>query len=189
MPDTVRKALTGMRPKEFLTKHNPAIAAMLLRRGTTCGEWALREDIPTLAHVAEVYGRDLATAWLKILLSDVENVLGTTAYPETAVEETARNIYANYADWNVANVLQFFGRYKSGEWAERMQHLPGLMRIMAALKVYAKTREEDMRRVLREREEAEGYRQREEWAKRAVSHEEAVGSAEYIKGFEDAKKK
>lgn len=176
-----------MRPKEFLLKHNPAVAAVILRRGTPCGDLALDEAIPTLEQIGSVYGNALPVAWLKVLIEDIDGLLGLTAFPEMAIAETARQIYANYASWNVGNILQFFGRYKAGEWAERVQHIPGMQRIMAALKIYAAIRDADIRRATREREESEMHRQRMEWARRAVSHEEAVGTDEYKRGYEDAK--
>lgn len=187
-PDIVRKTLAGMTPAEFLKKHNPALAAVILRRGTACGELALNEAIPTLGHLAATYGEALPVAWLKVLLLDVENVLGVTAYPEAAVAETARQIYANYTAWNVGNILQFFGRYKAGEWAERLQHIPGMQRIMSALKIYGAIREDDVRRILREREREAACSQREEWRRKAVTHEEAVGTPEYKQGYKDAVK-
>ena len=161
-----------------MTAHSPDLGVALVRRGYTCGQLALNESIPTLANVAEVYGDATAVTWLKVQLDAVDRVLGAKAFGELERFDAARLIAAKYKEMNVANLLQFFTRYKLGEYVEATAHIGGVQKLMTALRLYSITAGDDARRVAREREDLRNYAQRLEWEKRAVSYEE------YLKGKE-----
>jgi hypothetical protein len=157
-----------------MTVHNPDLGTALVRRGYTCGQLALNESIPTLAHVSEVYGNATAVAWLKVQLDAVDRVLGAKAFGELERFDAARLIAAKYRDMNVANLLQFFTRYKLGEYVEDVAHVGGIQKLMTALRLYSITCNDDVRRVAREREDSRNYEQRLEWEKNAISYDEWV---------------
>lgn len=157
-----------------MTVHNPDLGTALVRRGYTCGQLALNESIPTLAHVSEVYGDATAVAWLKVQLDAVDRVLGAKAFGELERFDAARLIAAKYRDMNVANLLQFFTRYKLGEYVEDVAHVGGIQKLMTALRLYSITCNDDARRVAREREDSRNYEQRLEWEKNAISYDEWV---------------
>lgn len=170
--DTARGVLQKWTPAQFLEVHNPDVGTAIVREGYTCGHLALNESVPTLANVAEEYGDATVIAWLRIQLDAVDRVLGAKAMGELERYDAARLIYAKYRDMNVANLLQFFARYRLGEYAEATERIAGVQKILTALKLYNVTCNDDARRLEREREMQKGYEQRLEWEKKAVSYEE-----------------
>ena len=173
----MRDRLQKWAPSEFLARHNPDVGLVMMRRGMTAGELAVNEAIPTLGHVAEQYGDATAVAWLRIQLDAVDVVLGANAFGELARHSAAQLILAKYRDVNVGNLLQFFTRFRCGEYNEAVEHIGGVQKIMTALRLYMITRDDDARRVVRERETERAYREREAWREKAISYEEYLAIA------------
>ena len=174
----MRDELLRWKPSEFLTRHNPDVGLAVIRIGKTSGELALDERIPTLAHVAEIYGEATATAWLKIQLDSIDAVLGVNAFGFMAREEAVKLIMTGYKDVNVGNLLQFFVRYKMGEYNEAVAHFGGVQKLMSALRLYLRTRDDDARRVARERDTERAWQTRLEWERKAISYEEYLKTKE-----------
>ena len=172
MSDTVRRWLAAREPKDFLTAWNPSVGARVVASGQSCGEIARRNDVPTLAAVADVYDEATAIAWLCIEIDSIDITQGAAAYSETARKDAAHLIFAKYADMNVAEFLLFFTRYKLGEFYERVQHTGGVQRLMLALRLYRIQRDDDVRRLEREEVNLKEARERAEWDKKAISYEE-----------------
>lgn len=172
-----------MTPSEFLTQHNPDVGLAIERRGITAGQLALNSAAPTLGHVAEIYGEGTAIVWLKVQLQSVDVVLGANSFSEQALMDGARLLLAKNRDVTVVNLLQFFTRYKAGEYVEKVERVGGMQKILTALRYYTVTMNDDARRVERERREREAYEQRLEWEKKACSYDD------YKKQRENAEEK
>lgn len=172
----MREELERWKPGEFLARHNPDVGLAVVRLGTTSGELALNGRIPTLANVAEVYGAATVKVWLTVQLDSVDAVLGANAFGELAREEAVKLIMTGYKDVDVGNLLQFFARYKMGEYNEAVAHYGGVQKLMSALRLYLRTRDDDARRVARERDNEQAWRERQEREKRVISYEEYVAS-------------
>lgn len=168
----MRAKLEAWEPSEFLKRHNPDVGLVMLKRALTAGELATNPEIPTLAHVAEVYGDATAVVWLRNQLDAVDVVLGANAFGELARHCAAQLIFAKYRDVNVGNLLQFFTRFRCGEYNEAVEYIGGVQKIMTALRLYMITRDDDARRVMRERETERAWREREAWREKAISYEE-----------------
>lgn len=167
-----------MTPGDFLTQHNPDVGFAIERQRITSGQLALNGAAPTLGRVAEAYGEATAILWLKVQLQSVDAVLGANAFSEQALLDGARLILAKSRDVTVVNLLQFFTRYKMGEYVEKVERVGGMQKILLALKYYMITMNDDARRIEREARECKAYEQREEWARRACSYEEYLISKE-----------
>ena len=144
----------------------------MLQTGRTAGEIARREDIPTLAAVADVYDEATAIAWLAIEIDSVDAVQGANSYNDIARMDAARMIFARYSDMNVSELLRFFTQYKLGEFHEKTSHVGGVQRLLLALRLYRINRDDDVRRLEREEVNLAAAREREEWAARAISYDE-----------------
>ena len=168
----MREELERWKPGEFLARHNPDVGLAVVKLGATSGKLALNERIPTLSHVAEVYGLATVKVWLTVQLDSVDAVLGANAFGELAREEAVKLIMTGYKDVNVGNLLQFFARYRVGDYNEAVAHYGGVQKLMTALRLYIKTRDDDARRIARERDTEKAWRERQEWAKRAINYEE-----------------
>lgn len=167
-----------MTPGEFLTRHNPDVGYAIERRGITAGQLALNGAAPTLAHVSGAYGEATALLWLKVQLQSVDAVLGANVFSEQAVQDGARLILAKCRDVTVVNILQFFTRYKMGEYVEKVERVGGMQKILTALKYYLITMGDDARRIEREVCERAAYEQRLEWERKACSYEEYLRTKE-----------
>ena len=172
MSSTVRGWLEAREPRQFMEAYNPAVGARVMMLGQTCGEMALRDDVPTLAAVASVYDEATAVAWLMIQIDSVDVAQGARAFDDLQRKDSARLMLAKYADMNVGEFLLFFGRYKLGEFHEQTEHVGGLQKLMLALRLYRIQRDADIRRIEREEHNLAAAREREEWARKAISYEQ-----------------
>lgn len=176
MNASVKRWLEGHTPAQFLSSYNPDLGAQVLQSGRTSGEIARREDIPTLAAVAQVYDEATALAWLAIEIDAVDATQGASSYNDVARRDAARMIFSRYADLNVSELLRFFTLFKLGEFHEQTSHVGGVQKLLLALRLYRIRRDDDIRRLEREELNLAAAREREEWAAKAISYDEYVKS-------------
>lgn len=168
-----------MTPSGFLTRCNPRAADTIIASGVTAGQLAVNPCNPTLAQVSEVYGDSTPLLWIKVQIDNIDSTQGARYWDETLVQDMARLIYAQYKDMSISNLLQFFARYKLGEYHERVSHIGGAQRLLAALRLYNETMIDDVKRIQREEFFAQQAQQREEWAVKAITYDEyAAGKKE-----------
>lgn len=167
-----------MTPSDFLTRANPRAADSIVASGVTAGQLAINPYIPTLAQVAEIYGESTALLWVKVQIDNIDSTQGARYWDEMVVRDMARLILAQYKDVNISNMLQFFARYKLGEYHERVSHIGGAQRLLAALRLYNDSMIDDVKRVQREEFYAQQAKQREEWAAKAITYEEYASRKE-----------
>jgi hypothetical protein len=161
-----------------LTRCNPRAADGIVASGVTAGQLATNPYIPTLAQAAEIYGESTALLWLKIQIDNIDSTQGARYWDEMVVRDMARLVLAQYKDVNISNMLQFFARYKLGEYHDRVSHIGGAQRLLAALRLYTEALVDDVKRVQREEFYAAQAQQREEWAARAITYEEYAARKE-----------
>lgn len=159
-----------MTPAQFLRLHNTDVGAHIVRRGDSPGSLALNRSIPTLAQVVAEYGEQVALVWLDAQLDAIDRMTSQKSMGEQALREVSRHIMAAYGNMNVGNLLQFFAQYKLGDYARDVEHIAGAQKIMVALARYAKVRDADMSRVIRNYERERAWLRRLEWEKRAISY-------------------
>jgi hypothetical protein len=165
-----------MTPAAFMSSYTADFGAQLVCERYSSGALALDTRIPTVAHIAEFYGNATAVAWLKVAIDSVDNIFGSTANDNQLRTDVAKLILAKYKTMNVCNILQFFTRYKLGEYVEAVKHVSGAEKILTALRMYAITLADDARRLYRERYMERMYAQRLEWANKAISYDEYIKS-------------
>lgn len=171
-----------MTPAGLFSRYNPDLGAVIEQNGMTAGRLAMNAHIPTLAHIAEFYSPSdgvrassaAPIAWLKIQLDNLDAILGCNVFTDQARADAARLIYAKYKDMNLASLLQFFTRYKMGEYVEKVEHVGGIQKVMTALRLYHITMMDDARRIEREQRENAEYKKRLEWEKNAISYDEYI---------------
>lgn len=162
----------GESPDDFFSIYNPAVGARLLSKNLTSGKVAQLERIPTLSEVITHYGHDIAGKWVEVQLLSLDTIQGTTAYTPEARQEATSLILSAYGDMSIADLLNFFTRYKIGEYTQVTQYYGGLQRILIALRHYRVMRDNDLIRLEREAECERDKREREEHAKRCITYSE-----------------
>lgn len=171
-PETSKTTrLLGSSKENFFAKYNPSTTTSLLVKGYTPGSVALLPDIPTLYDVAVHWGKDIAISWIEILLTNIEEKLGSSAsfLPE-AKKDTASLIFSYYRDMNIAEFLLFLGFYKLNKY--RDLYTSGLDRVTCALALYREQRDAELDRLEREAEHRQREQEWEERAKRCITYEE-----------------
>ena len=121
--------------------------------------------------MAKAYSEPVAITWLKIQLDSVDQT-GFASLDEMSRAHLAKMIFAQYGNMNVANLLQFFGRYVLGTFSDDTRGMSGVLKLTTALGVYAKVVEADKARIMRNREIEEMYNQRMEWSRKAITYDE-----------------
>lgn len=156
----------------FLTRCNPRAADSIIASGVTSGELALNPNIPTLADIASVYGTSTAVLWVKIQIDNIDNVGGARAISREVIEAVSRLIFAKYKNLNTSNLLQFFARYKIGDYNDATAYVGGAEKILVALRLYNLSLEDDVRRIMRDEYYAQQAVERERWQAAAITYDQ-----------------
>jgi hypothetical protein len=162
----------GKTPDEFLKLYNPSAGLRLLNKGYRSGEIALMPQMPRLCDIETKYGSALAHKWLEIQLLSLDTIQGSTSFSPEAKIETSQLILSAYGDFNLAELLNFFARYKLGEFTQVTQYYGGLQKILIALRHYRMMRNEDLARLEREEEKQKRDKEREEHDSRCITYDE-----------------
>lgn len=149
-------ALASCSPKTFLERYGAGVGQVLLERGYTIGELALRVDIPTVEDVVQQLGKDTAIDWACLQIYKLEEAgavtLSTDAKDANRLRrETAAMIATLYKAWNLGELSLFFARFLSGEFRDVTRDAYGAMKLYVALKAFVNVRNADARRIERER--------------------------------------
>lgn len=91
---------------------------------------------PALGVVAKAYGQEPAEGWLIIQLNDLAQFAGVKKkLSPRQIEETAQIIMRDYGHYNLAEIMLFLTRYKSGQYGEFFGAVDP-MRILSALNTF-----------------------------------------------------
>jgi hypothetical protein len=73
---------------------------------------------PTLVRLKETYGNDVILSWLMIQINDLSEYTSTKKIDIRQIEELAASILVSYRYMNIAQIMLFFLRFKSGEYGK-----------------------------------------------------------------------
>lgn len=97
-------------------------------------------------------------------------------FHEQSRQEISLLILSAYGDMTIAELLNFFARYKIGEYAQATQYYGGLQKVLIALRHYQQLRNDDLFRL---ECEAEYQRKEKERATRkCITYEEYLKTKE-----------
>ena len=120
----------------------------------------LEDNAPTLADVAKIYGEATALAWLNAQLYSVDTVQGSAAFGDEALRECRQLIFAQYKRVAVIVLSLFFAQYKAGMFAKDVERIGGIQKVMVAMGIYMRRANDEVNRLIYERELNEDYRRR-----------------------------
>lgn len=159
-------------PALLLADYNPSIQAKIVKTGFSFAALAKNEAIPTLGLLSGTYGEETPLEWLKIQIGSLndyaEQGRGIT---ENQLTELTSLVLNEYYYLNLAEVANFIARFKLGYYGE-FYGVIGPMKIASAIREYLRERSIDIERYEREQERIQGEKNREEWAKTSITHEE-----------------
>lgn len=174
-------ALANFSPRNFLERYGAGVGQVLLERGYTIGQLALRADIPTVDDVVQQLGKDTAIDWACLQIYKLEEAgavtLSTDAKDSNRLRrETAAMITTLYKAWNLGELSLFFARFLTGEFRDATRDAFGAMKIYVALKAFVNVRNADARRIERERATQEYLAEFDARNARACSYDDYVKS-------------
>lgn len=152
--------------------YNPSAGARLLSKNLSSGQVAKLENIPRLCDVSTKYGQGVAAKWIDIQLLNIDTLQGQALFSPEAKAEVTSLILSAYGDMTIAELLNFFARYKIGEYTEATQYYGGIQKILIALRHYRTMRDDDLIRLEREAEYQRAEQERNERARKCISYEE-----------------
>ena len=118
------------------------------------------------------YGQGVAAKWIDIQLLNIDTLQGQALFSPEAKAEVTFLILSAYGDMTIAELLNFFARYKIGEYTEATQYYGGIQKILIALRHYRTMRDDDLIRLEREAEYQRAEQERNERADKCISYEE-----------------
>lgn len=122
------------------------------------------------------FDTETVVKWLTIQIDDIDNLSGNSMFHEQSREEASQLIFSAYKDMTIAELLNFFARYKLGEYTQATQYYGGLQKILIALRHYRQLRDNDLFRL---ECEAEYQRKEKERATRkCITYEEYLKTKE-----------
>lgn len=159
-------------PALLLVDYSPAIQSKIVKAGLSFAALAKNEAIPTLGLLSGTYGEETPLEWLKIQIGSLndyaEQGRGIT---ESQLTELTSLVLNEYYYLNLAEVANFIVRFKLGYYGE-FYGVIGPMKIASAIREYLRERRVDIERYEREQERLQNEKNREEWTKTAITHEE-----------------
>lgn len=105
---------------------------------------AMREDVPTLFDVANLYAETNAISWLKIQFATISDFAGANNKMNAMQLETlARMVLTQYQHYNLAEIAHFIGRFNAAFYEEFYGSVDPV-KIMKAMKIYNSERVESI---------------------------------------------
>jgi hypothetical protein len=155
----------------FARRFNPNIQNILALQHAdyiACNKF----DYPTLATIRMVYGDDMAVAWLKVMFDNLNDFAGTREKMTlNQINDVAVFFLSDCYFLNISEVAFFFLKFKQGCFGEFYGAVDPL-RIMTAKKQFLSERAAELRRHEENLQNKEKAKQREQWAKTAVTYEQ-----------------
>ena len=144
-------------------------------------ELCIMGDFPTLEELKGEYNSMMPTVWLLPQLQNLSKFCGVKdKLDNKQLEQCAFIIATEYSYMKVSELMLFFYRFKSGQYGKFYGNVDPLV-ITTALRDFAADRnvEQDHYEEVRRKKELEEY------MKHAVSHEEAMNTEEYKRGYQE----
>lgn len=162
--------------------YNPDLQALLLRKDMSIASLKFNESIPQLKTLVDAYGIETPVEWLKIELGMINDFAETKVkMTSEQFHELATVLVSGYGYLNAAEVILFIARFKAGMYGSFYGAIDPL-KITSALQEFLMQRKKSIDGYIRDKEMADYFARRDEWAKEAVSYEEY----QKIKDYEDS---
>ena len=154
----------------FLERYNPQVCRLMALDADRC----FRGSAPALARVKRDYGVQTAVTWMTIQLSETARLWGSSdKISGEMLEAVAESFVGEYSHLNLAEIGLYLSRLRAGVYGKVAygKLMPDHMVSHVQTFLAQRSREIDVFR--REQERIDRQRERQRWASRAVSHEEA----------------
>ena len=144
-------------------------------------ELCIMGDFPTLEELKGEYNSMMPTVWLLPQLQSLSKFCGVKdKLDNKQLEQCAFIIATEYSYMKVSELMLFFYRFKSGQYGKFYGNVDPLV-ITTALRDFAADRNVEQYHY----EEVRRKKELEEHMKHAVSHEEAMNTEEYKRGYQE----
>ena len=154
----------------FLERYNPQVCRLMALDADRC----FRGSAPALARVKRDYGVQTAVTWMTIQLSETARLWGSSdKISGEMLEAVAESFVGEYSHLNVAEIGLYLSRLRAGVYGKVAYGKLTPDHMVSHVQTFLAQRSREIDVFRREQERIDRQRERQRWASRAVSHEEA----------------
>ena len=154
----------------FLERYNPQVCRLMALDADRC----FRGSAPSLARVKRDYGVQTAVTWMTIQLSETARLWGSSdKISGEMLEAVAESFVGEYSHLNLAEIGLYLSRLRAGVYGKVAYGKLTPDHMVSHVQTFLAQRSREIDVFRREQERIDRQRERQRWASRAVSHEEA----------------
>ena len=154
----------------FLERYNPQVCRHMALDADRC----FRGSAPALARVKRDYGVQTAVTWMTIQLSETARLWGSSdKISGEMLEAVAESFVGEYSHLNLAEIGLYLSRLRAGVYGKVAYGKLTPDHMVSHVQTFLAQRSREIDVFRREQERIDRQRERQRWASRAVSHEEA----------------
>ena len=154
----------------FLERYNPQVCRLMALDADRC----FRGNAPALARVKRDYGVQTAVTWMTIQLSETARLWGSSdKISGEMLEAVAESFVGEYSHLNLAEIGLYLSRLRAGVYGKVAYGKLTPDHMVSHVQTFLAQRSREIDVFRREQERIDRQRERQRWASRAVSHEEA----------------
>ena len=154
----------------FLERYNPQVCRLMALDADRC----FRGSAPALARVKRDYGVQTAVTWMTIQLSETARLWGSSdKISGEMLEAVAESFVGEYSHLNLAEIGLYLSRLRAGVYGKVAYGKLTPDHMVSHVQTFLAQRSREIDVFRREQERIDRQRERQRWASRAVSHEEA----------------
>ena len=151
----------------FLERYNPQVCRLMALDADRC----FRGSAPALARVKRDYGVQTAVTWMTIQLSETARLWGSSDKISGEMLEAVAE--GEYSHLNLAEIGLYLSRLRAGVYGKVAYGKLTPDHMVSHVQTFLAQRSREIDVFRREQERIDRQRERQRWASRAVSHEEA----------------
>ncbi len=154
----------------FLERYNPQVCRLMALDADRC----FHGSAPALARVKRDYGVQTAVTWMTIQLSETARLWGSSdKISGEMLEAVAESFVGEYSHLNLAEIGLYLSRLRAGVYGKVAYGKLTPDHMVSHVQTFLAQRSREIDVFRREQERIDCQRERQRWASRAVSHEEA----------------
>ena len=154
----------------FLERYNPQVCRLMALDADRC----FRGNAPSLVRVKRDYGVQTAVTWMTIQLSETARLWGSSdKISGEMLEAVAESFVGEYSHLNLAEIGLYLSRLRAGVYGKVAYGKLTPDHMVSHVQTFLAQRSREIDVFRREQERIDRQRERQRWASRAVSHEEA----------------
>ena len=154
----------------FLERYNPQVCRLMALDADRC----FRGNAPSLVRVKRDYGVQTAVTWMTIQLSETARLWGSSdKISGEMLEAVAESFVGEYSHLNLAEIGLYLSRLRAGVYGKVAYGKLTPDHMVSHVQTFLAQRSREIDVFRREQERIDCQRERQRWASRAVSHEEA----------------